>query len=909
VQGIVTQSFIDQPANLNVTVASSNAITLTWGAVMGVDHYQVERSDTMSGPFTTVGNNVAGNTTTFTDTSVSNLHAYVYRARAIGFSFQTGEMLISQPSNMAFGTAITFLPSPLAGQQIAAQHIYDMRTAINLVRTLAFLPSANWTRSTLNGLQVRASDVQELRDRLEETLAVLQVPPFTYQDPVLFTGANGTQIKAAHLEQLRQRSSRVSSSIAGPIYPNASKAQVGEFGPTKNLPLVPVHLSVLPNRKILFWGRDLQMNPDGTIPVTSRGDAKQVVGRSDVYIWDGTNTPQHVDNLMTNLFCSGHTFLPDGRLFVAGGHNDPDTDGVGDKETNIFDFRNESWTAGPVMDHGRWYPFNVTLPTGEVVILSGGSDASQQGLNLATDVYKLKIDTNPLTPQGDLRQLDNADSTITTYPYLHLMPNGKILQGQSGVFAVCFNGSLDCIKSRKGGRTLDPLAPAGTQWTDIPDGVTVPHAQGSSVLYDSGRKALLTGGFQDGLRPSKEAESISLTASTLMWNPEAPMNFKRTYHTSTILPNGKVLVTGGVSCPGGDHIESFNQDGLACSDGEVMNAELWDPQTGQWTILAPQKEIRAYHSVAALLPDGTVLVGGGGRPGAVGEIDFNGNKITDANQRKPGGMSFGHANVEIYSPPYLFNANGTPATRPVITTQPPETTANGETFFIGTSGAGSQPKVSLVRFPSVTHAFNQDQRQISLTPMLASGGMFVTVPSSPNECPPGYYMLFVLNSSDVPSIAAIIQVRNPSLFPFVLPVTTATGQGLTWEQGIEFSSLVNGQITHIRFYKALGEPSGGHVGHIWDATTGMELASAQFFNETASGWQEAQLSTPLPITANTRYKVTYNVHNLVAKTFDVFPPPVFRWPLVGWGSSFSTPAGSFPTTGSTSNLFADVRFK
>lgn len=897
VQSFVTPAFIDSPANLTVTAASSAGIILNWGPVTGADHYQVERSETMSGPFTTVGKIITN--TTFTDDTVNNLRAYVYRARAIGSDNQTGEMLISQPSNMALGTAITFQPSPLLGQRIAAQHVYDVRTAINSVRTLAHLAAVNWTRNTLSGLQVKASDVQELRDRLDETLATLQIPVLAYQDTLI---AGSTRIRAVHLEQLRDRSIRGKSDSSGPLYPNASRAQVGEFGPIKNLPLVPVHLSVLPNRKILFWGRDLAMNPDGTIPTTGRGDAKQVVGRSDVYIWDGVNTPQEVDNTTTNLFCSGHSFLPDGRLFVAGGHNDTDRDGVGDKETNIFDFRDESWTPGPIMDHGRWYPFNVTLGTGEVVILSGGfRDGGDSGINLATDLYKLKIDTAPATPEGDLRKLDDASSTITTYPYLHLMPDGKILQGQSGVFSVC-SGSLDCIKSKKGGRTLDPLALPGSQWADISDGDTVPHAQGSAVLYDSGRKVLLTGGFQEGLNPSREAESIALNSSPLAWVPKSPMNFRRTYHTSTILPNGKVLVTGGVSCPGGNHVESFSLEGLACSSGQVMNAELWDPQTGQWTILAPQKEIRAYHSVAALLPDGTVLVGGGGRPGAIGENDFKGNKITDANHRRPDGMSFGHPNVEIYSPPYLFG----PTARPVITTQPPATVANGETFFVGTSGAGSEPRVSLVRLPSVTHGFNQDQRQLFLTPTLASGGVFVTVPSSPNEIPPGYYMLFVLNSDDVPSIAAIVQVLNASLFPTVLPATTATGAA---EQGIEFSSLVNGEITHIRFYKAAGELSGGHVGHIWDVATQTHLASAQFFNETASGWQEAQLSTPLPITANTRYRVTYNVHSLVAKTFNAVQSPMLSWPLVGWGSWFSTPAGSYPTNGSTSNLFADVKFK
>jgi len=146
------------------------------------------------------------------------------------------------------------------------------------------------------------------------------------------------------------------------------------------------------------------------------------------------------------------------------------------------------------------------------------------------------------------------------------------------------------------------------------------------------------------------------------------------------------------------------------------------------------------------------------------------------------------------------------------------------------------------------------------------------------------------------------------LFPTEVPQTTASGQGATWEQGVEFSSSVSGTITHIRFWKAQGEQTGGHVGKIWFASGGSPLATAQFFNEGPSGWQEAQLSTPLSISAGVRYKVTYNVYNVVAKTFDVFNGPITRAPLTAWGSSYSTPAGSFPTSGSTSNLFADIKF-
>jgi len=147
---------------------------------------------------------------------------------------------------------------------------------------------------------------------------------------------------------------------------------------------------------------------------------------------------------------------------------------------------------------------------------------------------------------------------------------------------------------------------------------------------------------------------------------------------------------------------------------------------------------------------------------------------------------------------------------------------------------------------------------------------------------------------------------NASMFPNDVPQTTASGGGSTWEQGVEFSSSVSGNITQIKFWKASGEPSGNHVGRIW-ATNGALLATAPFINESSAGWQTATVSPALQISAGVRYKVTYNVQSVVAKTFDVFANgPLNRSPFTIYGSSFCSPAGCFPNIGSSSNLFADI---
>jgi len=898
VQSVARLAYIDAPTNLMVTTASSTGITLTWNSVAGADRYHVERSNSMSGPFSRV-HTVPGSTmTTMTDTdsTVSNAHAYVYRVRAI-----SPDLLLSAPSNMAVGTAITF-QYQLLGQQVTAQQFYDVRMAINAVRAVASMPDASWTRTSLNGQQIQASDVLEMRSRLDEALAALQIPVLAYQDPILNTGTNGTLVRAAHLEQLQQRSTSGRSNSAGPLYTSASRAQIGEFGPVTSLPLVAVHLSVLPDKRVLFWGRDFVTDASGNIVPTPNGEAKQVTGKSEAYVWNPTTgVLKRVANSTTNLFCSGHSFLPNGSLFVAGGHAHADYDAVGEKQTNIFNYRDDTWTNGPNMAQGRWYPYNVTLSTGAPLVMAGSYWSNEPNtppsaaVNLTPQIYTPAPEAPDEIKPTLLKDLaPPPQNRLTVYPYLHLLSTGKVFQAQSGFFF---------SQVEKQSRLLDPVL---NQWTEI-ESTHLPHALGSSVFLGDD-KVLLVGGFSTGKVPTNGAEVIDLNPITNpnpSWRELLPMKFARTYHTATVLPDGKVLVTGGVSCPGGNNIESYDVGGMTCSSGQVMSAEMFDPVSEQWTIMAAQREIRAYHSVAALLPDGRVLVGGGGLPGAVGETGIYGSLIIDQQIRQPNAMGFGHKNVEIYSPPYLFDANGNPAVRPTITSSPPSVTY-GETFFIGTTGTTAQTKVSLVRLPSVTHGFNQDQRQVFLDPpTVVGGGVYVTVPMSSSKLPPGYYMLFVLNAG-VPSMAEIIRVQNTSLFATDVPVTTATSGG---EQGIEFSSTVDGQITHIRFWKAVGEPSGGHIGHIWNATTGIALAAVSFTNETSSGWQEAQLQTPLPITAGVRYKVTYNVHSIVAETFDVLTRPITSGPLIGWGSSYSTPAGTFPTTVSTSNLFADIRFK
>ncbi|MCI0350770.1 MAG: DUF1929 domain-containing protein, partial [Acidobacteriales bacterium] len=162
----------------------------------------------------------------------------------------------------------------------------------------------------------------------------------------------------------------------------------------------------------------------------------------------------------------------------------------------------------------------------------------------------------------------------------------------------------------------------------------------------------------------------------------------------------------------------------------VLAAELWSPDTKTWRTLASAQNGRLYHGNAVLLLDGRVLVAGSGRLGAPPQL-----------------------NAEIFSPPYLFKGP-----RPTISSIPASATYNS-TFFVETPSAAAITSVTLLRLSATTHAFNMDQRILRLSFSQAAGGLNVVAPANSNLAPPGYYGLFILNGSGVPSIAGVIRIQ------------------------------------------------------------------------------------------------------------------------------------------------------
>jgi len=392
-----------------------------------------------------------------------------------------------------------------------------------------------------------------------------------------------------------------------------------------------------------------------------------------------------------NLFCSGHALLPDGRVFVAGGHAGVH---IGVTNATTFDPASQGWSSVAPLSERRWYPTVTALPNGRMLVTAGEIDCD--GCNVLTPAIY-----DPVA--NSWARLTGASRSLPYYPHMFVLPDGRVLAASANRAAMA-SVALDLVSQTWS--TVDPAVLDG--------GSAATYAPGKIVKSGLGRDPDLPGA------PSVPTTYvIDMTQPSPAWRQTASMGFPRTEHNLTVLPDGTVLVTGG----------SRNSD-VGDTAAAVLEAELWSPTTETWTLMAAMQTPRMYHSTALLLPDGRVLVAGGGRD--FPEVD--------------------QLSAEIYSPPYLFKGP-----RPTIASSP-ASIQYGTAFSVGTPDGARIGAVSLVRLGAVTHAFNEDQRFVPVTFQPSAGGLTVQAPAAANLAPPGYYMLFIVDTNGVPSVAAMVRV-------------------------------------------------------------------------------------------------------------------------------------------------------
>ena len=478
------------------------------------------------------------------------------------------------------------------------------------------------------------------------------------------------------------------------------RAQVGEWGPILNWPIVAVHASLMSTGQVLIW------------------DALEF-GTTLAKVWDPATSNFTDTPVNSQLFCSAHSSLADGRLLVTGGHNGSE---VGIVDASIFNPTSSVWIEASDMSFARWYPSNTTLSDGRVLVLSG-----QVTHGVFADTPEIY---NPSTNSWSNVSVSTSDMHEEDYPLTFLMPNGKL-------YVVSATLGLS--------RILDLNAPSWTAGSPLNTNL------GSVAMYQPG-KFLYTGG---GDIPGSGQPSNSLASVVDMnqpsppspaWRAVSPMANARYKHNLVVMPDGKVMAIGGAPI-----VSRTTATG-------TLPSEIWDPVTETWVTVASIAESRNYHSIALLLPDGRILSAGGGR------LETAPNRLT----------------AQIYSPPYLFTG-----ARPTITSAPTSGTY-GETITVQTPDLASITKVSLIPPGSVTHTLDMNQRYLELN-FTTTTALQVRLPSDANLAPPGYYMLFIVNSNGVPSAAKILRIGPPDTditAPVISNISsgipTTTAATITW---------------------------------------------------------------------------------------------------------------------------------
>ena len=477
------------------------------------------------------------------------------------------------------------------------------------------------------------------------------------------------------------------STPAGP----SNAGTLGFYGPAVPWPVIPINTTLMPDGRVMNFGTD--------------GNGKQ--GAKLIYdIWDpsrGLGPESHLtlpNGTEADIFCSGTSLLTgSGRVLVVGGNvtittRKGEQGGFSHNLAETFTPSTNKLASIAPMQYARWYPTVVSMPSGEKLVLGGRESPTKPAIT--PEVF------NPWTGWRTLTGAtsDPAFALATSdwyYPRGFVNPAGQ-------VFILGHSGNMWSLDPTGTGsiRKYPGSAPAASQ--------ALP-----SLMYAPGQILALRG--------DNSVVTISITGARPVVTNAGTVSQHRSNANATVLADGTVVVTGGAMA---------NNDLI----GVAYQNETWNPATGEWTMGAVASKPRLYHSTALLLPDGSVLTGGGGAPGPVVGL-----------------------NAEIYYPPYLYlkDGSGQPAPRPVIVASPNEV-ALGTTFQATVQPTDRIVRVAMMRLGSVTHANNPDQSHHQVRFNQAGTTLNVTLPATGATMAPGYYMMFALNRAGVPSIAAIMRV-------------------------------------------------------------------------------------------------------------------------------------------------------
>jgi YVTN family beta-propeller protein len=577
----------------------------------------------------------------------------------------------------------------------------------------------------------------------------------------------------------------------------------GVFGPLKTWPLVAVHGVLTSDGRVLSYG--------------TRTSGQQT-GYFNYDVWDPASDT-HLDlpnTTSVDIFCSSQLMLSDGASVVINGGDNwtgTATTNTGNNRSTIYNVATGGLSAANNMTRSRWYSTATMLLNGEVYI-QGGSGGTDRPEVRGTD--------------GVYRSLTGANTSgfDFMYPRNFIAPSGRVFGYDSA-------GRMYYIDTTGTG-AVTTVGQFGTAFRGN---------DSSAAMFAPGRILQYGGNSNQSIVIDINGAGATPTPTV---TSSGPMLRQRRLSVATILPDGRVLATGG------------SRVWNAMTDVSY-EAEIWNPATGQWTLGAVAQRERLYHGNALLLPDASVLVFGGGAPAPSG---------------RPNNL-----NAEIYYPPYLFTSGGVEAPRPVIDTAP-TVVDTGRTVQVAVTSARPISRVTFIKTGSATHGWNMEQRFVDL-PFSGSGGtLAVQIPARASDVPPGMWMLFVLDDAGVPSVARMVRVNVAgALNVSVAPVLTSPGnQSSTWGSPVSLQLAASDPNNDPLTYSASGLPPGLSINPATGAIAGVPNVSGTYTVVLAAsdGYNSASAT------------ITWTVAGAAPLVLDAPPAPVPS--QVGSAASFSATA-------------------
>ncbi|HEX5875458.1 MAG TPA: galactose oxidase early set domain-containing protein, partial [Pyrinomonadaceae bacterium] len=555
--------------------------------------------------------------------------------------------------------------------------------------------------------------------------------------------------------------------------PTPTQTPGDSFAPGDNIGVYAVHMALLHTGRVLMFSGGWETSEllhrswswDPTQPINT------AVGRWFMPEFDEstpphTGVPTTTDDPDIDLFCCHTVFLPDGRLLAVGGDGASSHDNV---SLHVYDPVAERWskTAGrpapalpgvtyPAgMVAGRWYPTAVVLADGSVAVFSGDSPGP-----IVVDAEILRPPKYlPVVITGGRRVTGGSERALFMYPGMHLVRGGRVFYIPT---AFRYSGTEMDIMQRIGPTaSFRMIGPTEGVWQDYfnPADPTQPilpasryREEGTSVLLSpaqAGRIMLIGGGWWDGSAQHgdhRSCEILDTQAATPAWSNAGLMHHPRVNVNAILLPDGKVLIIGGQDqYKWNPHTWDSTAQEHAQEEAEIYDPTVpFDPAnpSAAFTPVASMHAPRTYHSTAVLLPDGSVLVAGGSDPH---EGSLTPPRPTD------------EKHMEIYEPPYFHQGQ-----RPVIdaitnTGGPADQIHYGGEFTIEYQVEAGETiaSVALMRPCASTHHTNTEQRHVPLA-FAPSGAntLEVQVISDATVAPPGYYMVFIVDSNGRPCTRA-----------------------------------------------------------------------------------------------------------------------------------------------------------